>query len=93
MNTWLIGAGAIRLAGAKRWAEVERWAREALEIDVQDETARDLYLKALTEQGKKAELERAKKLVRRLAEIRHGQAYTTCNDEILSPLRRDQHTH
>jgi tetratricopeptide (TPR) repeat protein len=51
------------LAEAKRWPEAERWAREALEIDVQNETAREVYLKSLTEQGKNAELERAKKML------------------------------
>src|SRR5439155_3482512 len=51
------------LAEAKRWPEAERWAREALEIDVQNESARDVYLKALAEQDKKAELERAKKML------------------------------
>jgi tetratricopeptide (TPR) repeat protein len=48
-------------AAAGRWPEVERWSHEALEINVNDPKAKELYLKALTEQGKTAVAERAKK--------------------------------
>jgi cellulose synthase operon protein C len=40
------------LSTAGRWPDAERWAREALEIDVNDPTVKEIYLKALTEQGK-----------------------------------------
>jgi tetratricopeptide (TPR) repeat protein len=49
------------LAAAGRWPECERWAKEALEIDVNDTKVRELYLKALTEQGKAAAAERVRK--------------------------------
>jgi tetratricopeptide (TPR) repeat protein len=48
-------------AAANRWPEVERWSREALEINVNDAKAKELYLKALTEQGKTAVAERVRK--------------------------------
>jgi tetratricopeptide (TPR) repeat protein len=44
-------------------AEAERYAREALEIDVTSGEAREALYKALTEQGKKAEVTRLKKLL------------------------------
>ena len=43
--------------------EAERWAQEALEIDVNDAKARELYLKALTEQGKTDVAERVRKVL------------------------------
>jgi tetratricopeptide (TPR) repeat protein len=48
-------------AAAGRWSEVERWSREALEINVNDPNAKELYFRALTEVGKSAEVERVKK--------------------------------
>jgi Flp pilus assembly protein TadD len=51
------------LGQAGRWPEAERWAREALEIDVNDAKARELYLKALTEQGKADVAEKVRKLL------------------------------
>jgi Flp pilus assembly protein TadD len=51
------------LAEEKRWPEVERWSREALEIDVNDAKARELYLKSLTEQGKTDAAEKVRKLL------------------------------
>jgi Flp pilus assembly protein TadD len=51
------------LGQAGRWPEAERWAREALEIDVNDAKARELYLKALTEQGKADVAEKVRKLI------------------------------
>jgi uncharacterized protein HemY len=49
------------ISATGRWADVERWAKEALEIDVHDTKARELYLRALTEQGKAEAAERARK--------------------------------
>ncbi|HEY1379614.1 MAG TPA: tetratricopeptide repeat protein [Gemmataceae bacterium] len=51
------------LAAAGRWAECERWAKEALEIDVTDAKVKELYLKALTEQGKADAAERVRKVL------------------------------
>jgi Flp pilus assembly protein TadD len=51
------------LSATGRWAEVERWAKEALEIDVHDAKARDLYLRALTEQGKTDLAEKVRKVL------------------------------
>jgi tetratricopeptide (TPR) repeat protein len=51
------------LSAAGRWPECERWAKEALEIDVNDAKARELYLKALTEQGKTDAAERVRKVL------------------------------
>jgi tetratricopeptide (TPR) repeat protein len=51
------------LSAASRWAEAERWAKEALEIDVNDPKARELYLKALTEQGKTDVAERVRRVL------------------------------
>ncbi len=51
------------LSDAGRWADAERWAHEALEIDVNDAKARDIYLKALTEQGKTDAAERVRKVL------------------------------
>jgi Flp pilus assembly protein TadD len=51
------------LGQAGRWPEAERWAREALEIDVNDAKARDLLLKALAEQGKAEAAEQVRKLL------------------------------
>jgi cellulose synthase operon protein C len=47
----------------KRMPQAERYAREALEIDVRDKTARTILEKALTEQKKTAELEELKKIL------------------------------
>jgi tetratricopeptide (TPR) repeat protein len=44
------------LLEAKRYAEAERYAREALEIDVRDREARESLEKSLTAQNKTAEL-------------------------------------
>jgi tetratricopeptide (TPR) repeat protein len=54
---------AALLSAAGRWAEAERWAKEALEIDVNDAKVRELYLKALTEQGKADVAERVRKVL------------------------------
>jgi tetratricopeptide (TPR) repeat protein len=51
------------LAEEKRWPDVERWSRECLEIDVNDEKARELYLKSLTEQGKTDAAAKVRKLL------------------------------
>jgi tetratricopeptide (TPR) repeat protein len=48
------------LLDAGKPADAERYAREALEIDVTNDEAREAIYKALGEQGKKAELERLK---------------------------------
>ena len=56
---------ATLLSDAGKWPDAERWAKEALEIDVNDPKARELYLKALTEQGK---TEAAKKVRKALGE-------------------------
>lgn len=49
------------LVEARRWAEAERWAREALQIDVNDAKSKEYYLKALDEQGKKDVAEKVRK--------------------------------
>jgi cellulose synthase operon protein C len=46
-----------------RMPQAERYAREALEIDVRDKTARSILEKALTAQKKTAELEELKKIL------------------------------
>ena len=46
-----------------RMPQAERFAREALEIDVRDKTARSILEKALTAQKKTAELEELKKIL------------------------------
>jgi tetratricopeptide (TPR) repeat protein len=46
---------AQQLLEAKKFAEAERAAHEALEIDVLDKTARKVYLQALKEQGKETD--------------------------------------
>jgi tetratricopeptide (TPR) repeat protein len=51
------------LSAAGRWADVERWAKEALEIDVTDAKAKELYLKALTEQGKADAAEKMRRVL------------------------------
>jgi tetratricopeptide (TPR) repeat protein len=53
---------AAMLVEDRRFAEAEPVAREALEIDVQDEEVRDLLLKALAGQNKSEEAERLRKL-------------------------------
>jgi cellulose synthase operon protein C len=51
------------LLEAERYPEAETYARQALEIDVRDATARDVLFKALAAQKKDAELERLKKVL------------------------------
>jgi Flp pilus assembly protein TadD len=51
------------LAQAERWPEAERWAREALEIDVNDAKARELYLQALEKQNKADAAAKVRKLI------------------------------
>lgn len=48
---------------AGKHAEVEKYAREALEIDVLDPQARDMFLEALTAQGKNEEAKTWRKLL------------------------------
>lgn len=54
---------AERLAAAQRWPDAERWAREALEIDVEDAVARDVLFRALEALGKQSEAQRLRKLL------------------------------
>lgn len=54
---------AERLAAAQRWPDAERWAREALEIDVDDAVARNVLFRALEALGKQSEAERIRKLL------------------------------
>src|SRR5262249_30873370 len=51
------------LAQSERWPESERWAREALEIDVNDAKARELYLQALEKQNKADAAAKVRKLL------------------------------
>lgn len=54
---------AERLSAAQRWPDAERWAREALEIDVDDAVARNVLFRALEALGKQSEAERIRKLL------------------------------
>jgi tetratricopeptide (TPR) repeat protein len=54
---------AALLSQAERWPEAERWAREALEIDVNDAKARELYLQALEKQNKTDAAAKVRKLL------------------------------
>jgi tetratricopeptide (TPR) repeat protein len=51
------------LSEAGRWHEAERWAHEALEINVNDAKAKELYLQALSKQGKTADAEKFKNML------------------------------
>lgn len=53
---------AERLGEAKRWPEAERWARETLDIDVEDPKARQVLFDALAALGKNDEAARLRKL-------------------------------
>jgi Flp pilus assembly protein TadD len=54
---------AEKLAAAGRWADAERWAREALDIDVEDTSARTVLFQALGALGKSSEADRLKKVL------------------------------
>jgi Flp pilus assembly protein TadD len=54
---------AEKLAAAGRWADAERWAREALDIDVEDAVARTVLFQALGALGKSSEADRLKKVL------------------------------
>jgi Flp pilus assembly protein TadD len=54
---------AEKLAAAGRWADAERWAREALDIDVEDAVARTVLFQALGALGKSSEADRLKKIL------------------------------
>jgi Flp pilus assembly protein TadD len=54
---------AEKLAAAGRWADAERWARESLDIDVEDGVARTVLFQALGALGKSSEADRLKKVL------------------------------